>query len=114
MKKAKTDSGPTAPNTPMPDYIENIFQLLRLVSTPEVVEKYLADYNAASIRYGDLKKQLGEDMVSFIRPIREKAEAIRNDEKYLRQIMEMGAEKARKNAGLTMEKVRSVMGLTYY
>ena len=112
VKKAKTDSGPTAPNTPMPDYIENIFQLLRLVSAPDVVEKYLADYQGASIRYGDLKMQLREDMVNFIRPVRERAEAIQNDETYLRQIMEMGAEKARKNARSTMEKVRSAMGLS--
>ncbi len=114
LKKAKTDSGPTEPDTPMPGYIENIFQLLRLVSAPDVVEKFEGDYKSANIRYGDLKKQLGEDMVSFIRPIREKAEAIRNDEAYLRRIMEMGAEKARRNAGITMEKVRAAMGLQYY
>jgi tryptophanyl-tRNA synthetase len=61
-----------------------------------------------------MKKQLAEDMVRFIAPIREKADAIRNDETYLRSIMEMGAEKARKSAALTMEKVRTVMGLKYY
>ncbi|KIC90449.1 tryptophanyl-tRNA synthetase [Flavihumibacter sp. ZG627] len=114
VMKAKTDAGPEAPGTPMPDYIENIFLLMKLVSDADVVEKFNTDYNQASIRYGDMKKQLAEDMVQFISPIREKTESIRNDEKYLRQIMELGAEKARKSAGATMEKVREAIGLKYY
>ena len=91
--KAKTDGGPTEPNSPKPDYIENIFLLMKLVSPPEVVQKFEADYNGCTIRYGDMKKQLAEDMVNFIRPIREKTEAIRNDHQYLHRIMEEGAAK---------------------
>lgn len=114
VMRAKTDSGPTLPNSPKPDYIENIFLLLKLVSSPDVVSKFESDYNDCSIRYGDLKKQLAEDMVNFIRPIREKAEAIRNDEKYLKKVMEEGASKAQKSAGATMKLVRQAMGLNYY
>jgi tryptophanyl-tRNA synthetase len=61
-----------------------------------------------------MKKQLAEDMVRFIAPVREKAEAIRNDEKYLKEVMEKGAEKARKSARATMALVREVMGLNYF
>ena len=114
VMKAKTDAGPTSPDSPKPDYIENIFNLMKLVSSPEVLAKFQQDYNQATIRYGDMKNQLAEDMVSFIAQIREKAEAIRNNEAYLREIMEMGAAKARKSAVETMEKVRTVMGLKYY
>jgi tryptophanyl-tRNA synthetase len=112
--KAKTDSGPTEPNTPKPDYIENIFQLMRLVSNDEVVKKFEDDYNSCSIRYGDMKKQLGEDMAVFVAPIREKAAAIHNDEAYLKNIMEKGAEKARSSAKKTIELVREAMGLNYF
>ncbi len=112
--KAKTDAGPTEPNTPMPDYIENIFLLMKLVSAEDVISKFRNDYNACTIRYGDMKKQLGEDMVRFITPIREKAEAIRNNEAYLKEVMEMGAEKARKSARATMELVREAIGLNYF
>lgn len=114
VMKAKTDSGPTEPNSVMPDYIENIFQLMRLVSSQEVIDKFTADYNGCTIRYGDMKKQLAEDMVNFIAPIREKAESIRTNEKYLKEIMEKGAEKARKSAKATIELVRNAMGLNYY
>ncbi len=113
-KKAKTDAGPTEPNSPMPDYIENIFLLMKLVSEDDVIRKFKEDYNACTIRYGDMKEQLGEDMVRFVTPIREKADAIRNDEAYLKQVMEMGAEKARKSARVTMELVREAIGLNYF
>ena len=114
VMKAKTDSGPTEPNTPKPDYIQNIFLLMQLVSDADVVQKFEEDYNKCSIRYGDMKKQLAEDMVRFIAPIREKATAIRNDEQYLKEVMEKGADKARKSAKATMELVRQAIGLNYF
>jgi tryptophanyl-tRNA synthetase len=61
-----------------------------------------------------MKKQLAEDMIRFIAPIREKANAIRNDEKYLREVMEKGAEKARKSASATIDLVREAIGLKYF
>jgi tryptophanyl-tRNA synthetase len=114
VMKAKTDSGPTEPNTPKPDYIENLFGLMRLVSAADMIQKFEEDYNNCVIRYGDMKKQLGEDMVQFISPIREKAEAIRNDTAYLKAVMEKGAEKARASARETMKQVREAMGLNYF
>lgn len=114
VMKAKTDSGPTAPDSPKPDYIENIFGLMKLVSPSEVIEKFEGDYSNCTIRYGDMKKQLGEDMVKFISPIREKAESIRNNASYLKEVMEKGAEKARKSAKATMELVREAIGLKYF
>jgi tryptophanyl-tRNA synthetase len=114
VMKTKTDNGPVEPNTAKPDYIENIFLLMKLVSTADVVEKFEADYNNCTIRYGDMKKQLAEDMVKFISPVREKAENIRNNPAYLKEVMEKGAEKARKSAKATIEIVREVMGLNYF
>jgi tryptophanyl-tRNA synthetase len=114
VMKAKTDSGPSEPNSPKPEYIENIFGLMKLVSDAEVINKFEADYNQCTIRYGDLKKQLAEDMVKFIAPIREKADAIRNNPAYLKEVMEKGAEKARKSAKATMELVREAIGLNYF
>jgi tryptophanyl-tRNA synthetase len=114
VMKAKTDSGPSAPNTPMPDYIENIFLLMQLVSAPEVVDHFRQQYEQATIRYGDMKKQLAEDMVQFIAPIRAKAEQIRKDAVYLKKVMVLGAEKARSSAQTTLEEVRKAMGLNYY
>jgi tryptophanyl-tRNA synthetase len=114
VMKAKTDGGPTEPNMVKPDYIENIFLLLKLVSSPDVISKFEQDYNSCTIRYGDLKKQLAEDMVQFIKPIREKAIHLQTDIQYLNSIMEKGAEKASASAKATMEIVREAIGLNYY
>jgi tryptophanyl-tRNA synthetase len=114
IMKAKTDNGPSAMNSVKPDYIENIFLLLKLVSSPGVVSKYEEDFNNCVIRYGELKKQLAEDMVSFIAPIRQKALDIMHDERYLQQVMESGAAKARSSAASTIQVVRSAMGLNYF
>jgi tryptophanyl-tRNA synthetase len=113
IKKAKTDGG-EGEGDAMPETIENLFQLLRLVSAPDIISHFEDEYRKGVRRYGDLKAQLGEDMVRFIKPIREKAEMIRNDEKYLQQVMEKGAEKARKSATATMKLVREAIGLNYF
>lgn len=114
VMKAKTDAGPTEPNSLKPDYIENIFLLMKLVCKEEVIAKFESDYNNCTIRYGDLKKQLAEDMVNFIAPVRNKVNAILADEKYLKQVMEKGAEKANQSAGKTMKLVREAIGLKYF
>ena len=114
VMRAKTDSGPIEQNSARPDYIENIFLLMKLVSSEETVKKFDEDYNKCTIRYGDMKKQLGEDMVKFILPIREKVNAILGDENYLRKVMEQGADKARKSAKVTIELTREAIGLKYF
>lgn len=114
VKKAKTDSGPTEPNSEMPDYIKNIFLLMELVSAEDVVAKYKKDYNECTIRYGDMKKQLAEDMVSFIAPIRERAIELQKDEEQIKKILKLGAEKARESASKTIAEARKLIGINYY
>ncbi len=114
VMKAKTDMGPSEPNSEKPDYIENLFLLMKLVSGNDVINKFENDYKNCHIRYGDMKKQLAEDMVNFISPIRGRVEDILGDEIYLKQVMEVGAEKARKSAKATMLLVRESMGLKYF
>jgi tryptophanyl-tRNA synthetase len=114
VMKAKTDNGPIRANAIKPDYIENIFQLMRLVSPEDVLVNFEKDYDNCTIRYGDMKKQLAEDMVAFISPIREKIETLLANEKYLREVMQMGAEKAGKSAHETMKLVRETIGLNYF
>ena len=114
VMKAVTDSGPVEMNSTKPDYIENIFDLMKLVSSPEVINRFENEFNNCTIRYGDMKKQLAEDMVNFISPIRNQVEAILQDEKYLQYVMETGAAKAIESAKATMLQVRKAMGLQYY
>jgi tryptophanyl-tRNA synthetase len=114
VMKTKTDAGPTEPNSPLPDCIVNLFQLMDLVSEKMIVDQFKADYNNCTIRYGDCKKQLAEDMVKFIAPIRERAAELQKDELGLQKIMKDGAEKARVSATRTIQEVRNLMGIQYY
>jgi tryptophanyl-tRNA synthetase len=113
VMKAVTDLAPTEKNSPMPESIQNIFSLMQLVCTQEKIDKYTTDFNETTIRYGDMKKDLAEDMVNFIAPIRQKALDLMHDEKTLKAIMEKGAEKANKSAHATMAVVRTAMGMDY-
>lgn len=114
IKKAKTDSGPTEPDSEKPEYIKNIFLLMSLVSSPETLAEYEKAYNECAIRYGDMKKQLAEDMVSFIAPIREKAQALQEDEEQIKKILQEGAEKAKESASKTIAEARKLIGINYY
>ncbi|HZI68849.1 MAG TPA: tryptophan--tRNA ligase [Hanamia sp.] len=114
IMKAKTDSGPSENNSVKPEYIENLFTIMKLVSAPETIAEFEQKFNNCSIRYGEMKKQLAEDMVNFIAPIRKKVNDILNDETYLQKVMKQGAEKARISAEATMQEVRSAMGLNYF
>ncbi len=113
VMKTKTDAGPQEMNATKPEYIENVFGLMKLVSAADVTSKFEEDYNKCTIRYGDMKKQLAEDMVHFIAPIRDKINAILSDEKYLKEVMEKGAAKASISAKATMQLVRQAIGLNY-
>jgi tryptophanyl-tRNA synthetase len=114
IMKAVTADAPTEPNSTKPEVIENLFSLLKLVSEQDVIDKFDADYNACTIRFGDLKKQLAEDMVRFVAPIREKTNAIQKDEEYLHRVMKTGMEKARESASNTLAEARKKIGINFY
>ena len=111
VMRAVTDEGPQAPNSPMSEPIANLFTLLELTSTPDVVKHFRDAYADCSIRYGDLKKQLAEDILAVTTPIRERVNDIMADDDYLRKVIARGAEKARERASKTLAEVREIMGI---
>ncbi|RQO30537.1 tryptophan--tRNA ligase [Taibaiella sp. KBW10] len=114
IMKAKTDSGPSEPNSEMPEYIKNLFDLMNLVSPTDTSALFREQFNGCSIRYGDFKKQLAEDMVQFVSPIRTQAAELQKDEERLRKILKQGAEKARESAAKTLSEARKAIGINYY
>ena len=110
VKRALTDSGPTEPNSVKPDYIENLFTIMRVVSTDEVIAHYEEKWNSCEIRYGDMKKQLATDIIAVTTPIRKRILELEKDNDYLRKVAREGAEKARENASKTIADVRKIMG----
>ncbi|MEZ3531701.1 MAG: tryptophan--tRNA ligase [Muribaculaceae bacterium] len=111
VMRAVTDEGPKEPNSPVSQPVENLFMLMNLVSEPEVVEHYRNAYADCSIRYGDLKKQLAEDLLKLTLPIRERILDIRGNDEYLSKVVREGAERARAYAADTLKDVREIMGI---
>ncbi len=111
VMKAVTDGGPTEKNSTPPEAIENLFTIMSLVSTPEILSQFRGAYADCSIRYGDFKKQIAEDMVTTVAPIRERIFEVRSNEKYLSEVAAHGAQKARQSAQATVSAVREIMGI---
>ena len=110
VMRAVTDTGPTAPNSEMPESIQNLFTLLKVVSTPDTVQYFTDKYNSCEIRYGDLKKQLATDICKITLPIREKIIDISQNTEYLGKVAKLGAEKARESASKTLKEMKKIIG----
>lgn len=114
VMKAVTDAGPTASNSEKPEVIQNLFTLLALVSAPDTYAYFNDKWNDCSIRYGDLKKQLAEDIEKTLSPIRERILEYSANQELLNKIAREGAEKARESAAQTLNEVRRIIGFSTY
>jgi len=110
VMRAVTDGGPTIQNQSKPSEIQNLFDLMKVVSPADTLAHFDNLYNTCSIRYGDLKKQLAEDMIIATAPIRDRINEIASDADYLRKVAAMGADKARESASKTIKEVREIIG----
>ena len=111
VMRAVTDEGPKTPNQPISEPVQNLLTLMELTSAPEIVQSYRDAYADCSMRYGDMKKQLAEDILKVTTPIRERYHDIRNDDAYISRVVRQGAERARERAAKTLAEVREVMGI---
>ncbi|MEI6455502.1 MAG: tryptophan--tRNA ligase [bacterium] len=110
IMRAVTDSGPADPNLPKSQGVSNLFQLMQYFSSKETLVHFEAAYKEGSIRYGDMKKQLAEDIICFTTPFREKMIELAANDEYLKKVALMGAEKARASASETIRKAREIIG----
>lgn len=114
VMKAVTDAGPQAMNSEKPEVIQNLFTLLDVVSTKDTYNYFNDKWNDCTLRYGDLKKQLAEDIVAATNPIRERIKEFQSNTELLDKIARAGAEKARESASKTLREVRQIIGFRVY
>jgi tryptophanyl-tRNA synthetase len=110
VMRAVTDEGPSAPNQEPSEPVKNLFTIMEAVSEPQTVIYFREKYASCEIRYGDMKKQLAEDIIKTTEPIRERINEILNDNSYLSKVVREGASKARESASVTLREVREIMG----
>lgn len=114
VMRAVTDEGPKTPDQEVSEPIKNLFTIMELVSTPDTLEHFKNAYADCSIRYGDLKKQLAEDILKTTLPIRERILDIRDNDEYLSRVVRHGQERAREVAAATLREVREIMGIRHF
>jgi tryptophanyl-tRNA synthetase len=110
VMRAVTDAGPTLPDSPKPEPVANLFALMEIVSEPDTLAHFDTLYRRCEIRYGDMKKQLAEDIDRFCTPIRDRIAAIAADVPALDRIARRGAEAAADSAAPTLAEVRRLIG----
>jgi tryptophanyl-tRNA synthetase len=110
VMRAVTDTGPSKPGEKPSEAVQNLFTIMKAVSEPSVLKYFTDKHAACEIRYGDLKKQLAEDIIKFTEPLRQRINEILNDKAYLAGVVARGAEKARASASKTVREVREILG----
>jgi tryptophanyl-tRNA synthetase len=110
IMKAVTDEGPKERNSPLTEPVSHLFDLMSLVSDAEAISHFKEAYARCDIRYGDMKKQLAEDMEQFIQPHRDAINEMLHNPDKLHKIAKQGAEKARISAINTIREVRNIIG----
>ncbi|MGE5418603.1 MAG: tryptophan--tRNA ligase [Chloroflexota bacterium] len=110
VMRAVTDEGPKAPDSEPSEPVKNLFTIMDVVSDPETVKFFREKHATCEIRYGDMKKQLAEDIVKVTGPIHERIKDILANREYLAKVVKEGADKARESASKTVREVREIIG----
>ena len=109
FKRAVTDSGSEVRRGEGKEGIANLLEIYAAVRGVSVddAEKEFSDVAG----YGQFKVAVGDAVVEYLAPARERYQELRADEKSLEDVLAAGAAKARAIASDTLADVRSVMGV---
>jgi tryptophanyl-tRNA synthetase len=112
VMKIVTDSTPVeAPKDPEKC---NVFALLRLFASAEELAQWEDRYRKGGTGYGEAKKRLGELIVEYFRPYRERRRELEDNLNHVREVLAKGAKRARAVAEKTLAEARKAVGLGVY
>jgi tryptophanyl-tRNA synthetase len=105
----KTDSTPLeAPKDPDTNLV---FMLYKLFATPEKTKEMADKFRAGGYGYGHAKKEFFEVLWNYFLPFRTKRQELVKNQDYVLELRKKGADKARAIASVTLDKVRSAVGV---
>jgi tryptophanyl-tRNA synthetase len=90
---------------------DHLYELLRLVATPEETQEVAAIYRRGGFGYGDIKKRLADASERYFLAARERRVSLEADPGYVRSVLDEGAAKARAKAREVLARVESACGL---
>jgi tryptophanyl-tRNA synthetase len=111
IKRAVTDSGTDIKFDESRPGVANLMTLYN-VATGKSFAEIEAHFDGKG--YGDFKKETGEAVAEFIKPIRTRFEEIRADQTYLETVLKRGGEAARGRARKTLSKVYKKVGFVQF
>jgi tryptophanyl-tRNA synthetase len=104
-----TDSTPV--EDPKPTDNSNIIALYQLFASDEQFEQMIADHRAGGFGYGDFKQRLFDAYWEYFADVRARREELENNLDYVNEVISRGAETARSNATVVLDRVRKAVGL---
>ena len=109
IKSAVTDSDPNS--SELSPGIKNIFDILGGLGDASSVEKFEKMRKEGKLRYSELKEELIEVTISFLRPVQKTYQTLRADEMLLHSIIDEGRTKAEPVAAKKLKEVKDSLGL---
>jgi tryptophanyl-tRNA synthetase len=108
IMRATTDSAPAVDFAVLSPGVENLLNIYQAFSewTPEEMRDHFS-----GMRYGELKKQVAEMVVSRVEPLQKRYQAITAEPGYVDRVLREGAERVTPIANATIETVKQRMGL---
>ncbi|MDQ7068896.1 MAG: tryptophan--tRNA ligase [Sulfurimonas sp.] len=91
----------------------NVYNMAKLFLEGEELQDLQNRYRAGGEGHGHFKVYLAEVMWEYFREFRQRREYYANNQQEVREILAMGADKARDIAKPMMEKIREVTGISY-
>ncbi len=108
MLRATTDSNPAVDFDALGPGVENLLNIFQAFS--EWSDGQMRSH-FAGLRYGDLKKQVAEMVVSHLEPVQERYRQITSDPGYVDKVLRDGASRVEPIADATVKLVKRRMGL---
>jgi tryptophanyl-tRNA synthetase len=108
IKRAVTDSDPNS--TKQSPGVKNLFTIMEGVSDPQVVAHFQDLSKQGRLRYSELKEQLIEDILGFLRPLQKTYHSLISDSSALIKILEQGQKKALPIAEKALLRVKTDLG----
>lgn len=97
---------PKNKNTPL-------FQIYSLFLNKDEKKELESRFDNSGLRYGDVKKELADKIITYFKPYREKREYLENHKDHVLKVLKDGAQKATVEADKYLTKARTAMGLNY-
>jgi tryptophanyl-tRNA synthetase len=110
IKSAVTDTGDT-PAGQMSPGVQNLFEILRACGNIAAYNSLMADFQAGSLKYSELKEAVANAVVALVNPLRERFAELQADKKNVESQIQDSSAEIRKRAQQTMKEVRELTGL---